>query len=51
MFDTFIKGIETRPLILEEFDDKLWAVTVDKVKVMPDGRLVFNFKDGANIEA
>jgi site-specific DNA recombinase len=48
--ETFIKEIETRPLILEEFDDKLWAVTVEKVKVMTDGRLVFSFKDGTEIE-
>jgi len=39
MLETFIKGIESSPLVLEEFDDKLWAVAVEKVKVMPDGRL------------
>jgi len=43
MLATFIKGIESRPLVLEEFDDKLWAVAVEKAKVMPDGRLVFRF--------
>lgn len=50
MLDTFIKGIESRPLILEEFDDKLWVVAVEKVNVMSDGRLVFSFKDGTEIE-
>ncbi len=50
MLDTFIKGVETRPLVLEEFDDKLWAVAIENVKVMPDGRLVFSFKDGTEIE-
>jgi chromosome segregation ATPase len=48
--ETFIKGIESRPLILEEFDDKLCAVAVENVKVMQDGRLVFSFKDGTEIE-
>lgn len=48
--ETFIKGIESRPLILEEFDDKLWAVAVENVKVTQDGRLVFSFKDGTEIE-
>lgn len=49
MLETFIKGIEPRPLILEEFDDKLWAVVVEKVKVMPDDRLVFRFNDGTKV--
>ncbi|MCX8129700.1 MAG: recombinase family protein [Clostridia bacterium] len=35
----------------EEFDDRLWALAVGKVKVMPDGRLVFSFRDGTEIEA
>jgi DNA invertase Pin-like site-specific DNA recombinase len=48
--ETFIKGIESRPLILEEFDDKLWAVAIENVKVTQDGRLVFSFKDGTEIE-
>ncbi|GAB6172961.1 hypothetical protein JCM15765_24390 [Paradesulfitobacterium aromaticivorans] len=51
MLETFIKGFESRPLILEEFDEKLWAVSVGKVKVMLDGRMVFSFKDGTEIEA
>jgi len=37
-------------LVLEEFDEKLWAVAVEKVTVKPDGRLVFAFKDGTEIE-
>ena len=51
MLETFIKGIESRPLVLEIFDDKLWAVAVEKVKVMPDGRVVFSFKDGTEFES
>ncbi|MHB1652326.1 MAG: recombinase family protein [Desulfitobacteriaceae bacterium] len=51
MLETFIKGVESRPLVLEEFDEKLWSVSVGKVKVMLDGRLVFSFKDGTEIEA
>ena len=49
MLETFIRGIESRPLVLEELDNKLWGVAVEKVKVMPDGRLVFSFKDGTEI--
>ena len=50
MLESFIKGIEARPLVLEEFDDKLWAVAIKKVRVMPDGRLAFSFKDNKEIE-
>ena len=49
--DSFIRDIETRPLIIEEFDEKLWTAIVDKVTVLPDSRLVFCFKDGTTIEA
>jgi len=41
----FIREIESQSLGLEEFDEKLWRVAIEKVKVMPDGRLVFRFKD------
>ncbi len=41
----FIREIESQSLGLEEFDEKLWSVAIEKVKVMPDGRLVFRFKD------
>lgn len=51
VLETFIKGVGSRTLVLDEFDDKLWAVAIEKVKVMPDGRLVFSFKDGTEIEA
>lgn len=50
MLEGFIREIESQPLVLEEFDEKLWAVAVGKVKVMPDGRLVFSFKDGTKIQ-
>jgi len=50
MFEGFIRGIESRPLALEEFDEKLWVVAVDTVKVMPDGRMLFEFKDGKEID-
>jgi hypothetical protein len=41
----FIREIESQSLGLEEFDEKLWRVAIEKAKVMPDGRLVFRFKD------
>lgn len=50
MLETFIKGIESRPLVLEEYDEKLWAMSVERVKVMLNGKLVFIFKDSTEIE-
>ncbi len=34
-----------------EFDDSLWQATVVKATAYPDGRLVFTFRDGTEIEA
>jgi len=50
MLEGFIQGIEARPLAIDDFDEKLWAVAVVQVRVMPDGRLIFSFKDGTAIE-
>lgn len=36
---------------LNTFDDKLWIATIDTVTAYHDGRLVFKFKTGAEIEA
>ena len=47
--EDFIRDIETRPVIIDEFDEKLWLAIIDKVTVLPDGRLVF--KGGTDIKA
>ena len=49
--EAFIRDIETRPVIIDEFDEKLWLAIIDKVTVLPEGRLVFTFKDGTDIKA
>lgn len=48
--DKYIKEIVSRPLVIDEFDDKLWMASVDKVTVMPKGKLIFAFKDGTEVE-
>lgn len=48
--EAFIKEVEKRPLVLEEFDEKLWLVTMEKVTVKPGGKMVFEFKDSTEIE-
>lgn len=45
ILERFIREIETRPLVVDEFDEKLWMVAVDKITVHQDGRLEFVFKD------
>jgi site-specific DNA recombinase len=49
ILDGFIREIEIRPLVIKEFDEKLWSLTVDKVMVHRDGRLEFTFKDGISL--
>jgi len=51
VLSNFIREIESQPLVLEEFDEKLWGVSVRKVKVMVDGRMLFEFKDGKEFKA
>lgn len=49
MLDGFIREIESRPLVIEEFDDRLWAAVIDRVMVATDGTMTFHFKNGAEI--
>lgn len=46
---SFVHNLETSSETLHDFDDRLWMMTVDMVKVLPDGKLVFCFKDGTEI--
>lgn len=34
-----------------EFDEKLWVASIEKVTVYHDGRCVFRFKSGMEVEA
>ena len=46
----FMSELAQRKELLTEFDEQLWIAAVDKVTVFHDGRLVFSFKDGTEIE-
>jgi len=50
-FDDFIRVFATVEDKLLDFDDNLWVLTIDKVKVMPNGELRFVFQNGAEIIA
>lgn len=47
--ESFIRNLEACSDTLKEFDERLWMIAIDKVVVMQDGRLAFNFKDGTEI--
>lgn len=46
---TFIRELESSPSVVEEFDERLWAVAVDTVTVTKDVKLHFRFKDGTEV--
>lgn len=47
---TYIRNLEASPQALDTFDDKLWMTSIDRVMVMPDGKLVFRFMDGTETQ-
>jgi DNA invertase Pin-like site-specific DNA recombinase len=49
MLESYIGEIESRPLVIAEFDELLWTAAIDTVTVMRDGQMVFMFKDGTEI--
>lgn len=47
--DRFIHTVESREVLLSEFDPCLWLATVENVTVMSDGKMKFHFFDGTEI--
>ena len=47
---TFIKGLEERTEPIDYFDESVWKLTIDKVTIFHDGRMIFQFVDGTEIE-
>ncbi|MDR0696680.1 MAG: hypothetical protein LBF68_03945 [Christensenellaceae bacterium] len=48
--ELFLKEVVKRKAPLDEFDEQFWYTMVDTVMVGGDGRLMFRFKDGTEIE-
>jgi site-specific DNA recombinase len=46
----FMFELSERNETLTEFDDRLWLTVIDKVTAYHDGRLVFKFQNGSEIE-
>jgi hypothetical protein len=38
-------------LVLEAFDEKLWLAVVDQVTIGVDGKMVFRFRNGTDINS
>lgn len=45
------KIIESCPLAITEFDDKLWLAVIDTATVGRDGTMTFKFKNGTEFTA
>ncbi len=48
-FETFIDELSKCDKLKLEFNDRLFNLTIDKIKVYNDNHLEFNFKDGSII--
>jgi hypothetical protein len=51
MLDRFIADIQSRPLVITEFDESLWLAIIDTVTVTTESAMTFRFKSGAEITA
>lgn len=49
IIEGFIKDIESRPLAIAEFDEKLWLAVIDQVTVDQDSIMTFRFKNGSEV--
>jgi hypothetical protein len=47
--DTFIRELESGPLAIDEFDERIFTVAVDTVTVLNDDWVRFRFKDGTKV--
>ena len=50
IMSSFIKTLENTEETLTRFDDDIWRATVEKVTVFHDGRMIFQFVDGTEVE-
>jgi hypothetical protein len=47
--EVFIKDIESRPLVISKFDEKLWLAVIDTATVAQDNTITFRFENGSEI--
>ena len=49
--ERFVRKMENRLLVLENFEEKYWLAVVDQVTVGLDGEIVFRFRNGTDINS
>ena len=49
-FEVFIHALKKQHSELTQFDDGTWLAVIETVLVRPDGKLVFRFANGTEIE-
>ena len=47
--DRFVREVESRSLVLQAFDEKLWLAVVDLTTVHQNGTMTFRFRNGTEI--
>lgn len=47
---SFIRTLESTEETLTYFDDNIWRVVIERVTVFHDGRMIFQFVDGTEVE-
>lgn len=48
--EVFIKNLKKQPLVVEAWDESLWALMVEKAIVVRDGNIKFVFYNGTEIK-
>lgn len=46
----FLETISAVPQVLDSFDEELWRAMIEKVTVFHDGKMIFQFLDGTEIQ-
>jgi hypothetical protein len=49
MLESFIQNIKSQGNTLDEFDERLWMATIQRVVISQAGIMAFQFKDGSEI--
>ena len=49
-FEVFMRALRKRHGELTQFDDDTWLAVIETVLVRPDGKLVFRFANGTELE-
>jgi site-specific DNA recombinase len=49
--ERFVREVESRPLVLEAFDERLWLAVVDQVTIGREDSMAYHFRNGLAVTA